>query len=618
MSDKQRIELYYTLSYEYGLLNPRKGIAYAKQCLDLATKTNYKVGTFYAFNGMGNAYESMANFDSALWCHLNSYKYAKLYGTDKNQTSALVNIGICYKEQGNYANALRYFLWGFKLVENKKDYNARIHYYLGEMYYMLGNYEQAIHHSRIGYRKLIENKTEYIAYNMNVVLAKCKLKLGKTDSAIFILNNAKSNLKNYTDQVSYCNCLNALGEAYFIKRNFDEAIKCFSEEIIIQNKMGNQNGICLANLDLAKVYAQHKPLALDKIKWHVNLAESNLFAIKHNKDVLMKSYEKLASIYETIGMIPMALSRYKHYFKLKDELLTTERYRQIGELQTKYATEKKEKQILKQSIELKNKSIRLERNRLQILLLFVTIAFLILFGYFYYQSFKLKQKLKLETEIAKQEDLREKALKEKENEERTRIAKDIHDELGSGLSKINLVSEIIKKEDIRNPLIYDQLNSISETSTKLVENMRDLIWVWNPENNQLDHLIARIREYSYNYLEDFPLKFEVDSPENIPAFDVSSDMARQIYMLVKEILQNIVKHANANKVCLQITLGDYLTIVISDNGRGFNSNEEYRGNGLKNLNSRCEQIGAYLQINSELNKGTNVTISLELRKLVIK
>jgi signal transduction histidine kinase len=148
--------------------------------------------------------------------------------------------------------------------------------------------------------------------------------------------------------------------------------------------------------------------------------------------------------------------------------------------------------------------------------------------------------------------------------------------------------------------------------------MRDLIWVWNPENNQLDHLIARIREYSYNYLEDFPLKFEVDSPENIPAFDVSSDMARQIYMLVKEILQNIVKHANANKVCLQITLGDYLTIVISDNGRGFNSNEEYRGNGLKNLNSRCEQIGAYLQINSELNKGTNVTISLELRKLVIK
>jgi signal transduction histidine kinase len=130
----------------------------------------------------------------------------------------------------------------------------------------------------------------------------------------------------------------------------------------------------------------------------------------------------------------------------------------------------------------------------------------------------------LETEIAKQEDLREKALKEKENEERTRIAKDIHDELGSGLSKINLVSEIIKKEDIRNPLIYDQLNSISETSTKLVENMRDLIWVWNPENNQLDHLIARIREYSYNYLEDFPLKFEVDSPENIPAFDVSSDM----------------------------------------------------------------------------------------------
>jgi signal transduction histidine kinase len=617
ISTSQKINTLYTLSYEYGLINPRKGIYYANKCLELAKQVKSYEGRFYGYNGLGNAYESLANFDSALYYHSLEYQMVKKFGTKHNIAAALSNIGICYKELGNYSQALNYFLKAYKIMEGEKAYNARIHYYLGEMYYMLSNYEQSIVQSKIGFNKCLGTEFEYVGYNMIVTLAKCKLKLGKTDSAIILLNEAKAELKTYTDQVSYGVCLNALGEAYIEANEYQLAIECFEEEIDIHKKVGNKNGICIANLNLAFTNSLFDKKDLTKIKWYLNQTETNLFAIQHNKDVLMKSYEKLASSYESIGLIPMALSRYKLYWDLKDELLSKERYKQLNELETKYATERKEKQIQTQLAELKNKSILLQRNRFQIISLVVTLAFLVLFGYFFYHRFKIKQRTKLELEIVRQEHLRERALKDKENEERTRIAKDIHDELGSGLSKINLVSEIIKKEEINNRTTYEQLNSISETSIKLVENMRDLIWVWNPENNQLDNLIARIREYSYNYLDEFPLKFEINSSEVIPDYKVSGDVARHLFMIVKEILQNIVKHAFANHVVLYISIDNNLVIKFVDDGKGFNSNLEYKGNGLKNLRSRCALIRADLEMKSEINKGVQVSVSIELGKLVI-
>jgi signal transduction histidine kinase len=617
ISTNQRLNALYTLSYEYGLINPRKGIYYANKCLKLAKQVKSIKGQFYGYNGMGNAYESLANFDSALYYHSLEYQMVKNFGTKHNIAAALSNIGICYKELGNYSQALNYFLQAYKMMEGEKAYNVRIHYYLAEMYYMLSRYEESILHSKIGFNKCSGNEFEYIGYNMIVTFAKCKLKTGKTDSAIILLSEARAKLKTYTDQVSYGICLNALGEAYIEANDYRLAIECFEEEMNLHKKVDNKNGIYLAYLNLAYANSFFEKKDLTKIKWYLKQTEANLNPIKHNKEVLLKAYYKLASTYEEIGSIQIALIKYKLYSDLKDELLNKEKYNQINELQTKYATARKEKQIQMQLAELKNKSILLERNRFQIISLVVTLAFLILFGYFFYNRFKFKQKTKLELEIVRQEHLRERALKDKENEERTRIAKDIHDELGSGLSKINLVSEIMKKQEINNQTTYEQLNSISETSIKLVENMRDLIWVWNPENNQLDNLIARIREYSYNYLEEFPLKFEINSPEMIPDYKVSGDEARHLFMIVKEILQNIVKHAFANHVVLFISIDDNLTIKFVDDGKGFNSNSEYKGNGLKNLQSRCALIEANLEITSETNKGAQVTVSLEFKKLAV-
>lgn len=611
----KKVYALYILSYENGLIHPRKGISYGYQCLQLAEQMQYLLGQVNAYNGIGNSYETMANYDSARYFHERSYYIAKKLGRERSVVACLFNIATCYKEQGMYREALTIYLEAYKLVENKEEYNPRIHYYLGEIYYLLSNYDLAMQHASIGYEKCMKFDFEYVAYNMMVVKARCKIKTGKLDSALVILDQARTKLKGYTDQYSYAYCLHALADCYILKNDFDKAIVILKEELLVQESIKNQNGICLANLNLAYCVSKGR-IKNDKMAMlYLSKAEEKIAAIEHNKDVLMNAYQRIASIYELLGQVKPSLTYFKLYSELKDELLNKDQYAQLHELQTKYETAKKEKQITDQKAILEKHEIVFERNRLQIILLLCAIAFLILFGLFFYNRYKLKQKLRLMLEIQKQEQLRENALKEKENEERTRMAKDIHDELGSGLSKIKLISELIKKDDLGNTTLDEKINSISDTSGKLVENMRDLIWIWNPENTNLANLIARIREYTYDYLEDFPIELKIISPEHIPQITVSNDVSRNIYMIVKEALQNIVKHAHASTVQLTVKLNGVLQVSIEDNGSGFDHSKVTKGNGLNNLYSRSKLIGADIKIDSELGKGSTLLLFIPIDKL---
>ena len=187
----------YTLSYEYGLIEPRRGLAYGMQCLNLAQLNHNVRYQLNAYNGMGNSYETMANFDSARWCHEQSYVIAKKLGVKNTIAATLFNIAGCYKEQGAYRNALNIYLKAFQLIENENEYNPRLHYYMGEMLLKIGNVQQAEYHARNGIKKCIQWKAYHVLPNLYINLAKCKLQQGKTDSAITILKNALSDHDPY-------------------------------------------------------------------------------------------------------------------------------------------------------------------------------------------------------------------------------------------------------------------------------------------------------------------------------------------------------------------------------------------------------------------------------------
>jgi signal transduction histidine kinase len=217
-----------------------------------------------------------------------------------------------------------------------------------------------------------------------------------------------------------------------------------------------------------------------------------------------------------------------------------------------------------------------------------------------------------------QRNLKEKILRlEKEQaieKERNRIARDMHDDLGSGLTKIAILSEVVKTQLQQPDKAREQLENISVSSRELVDNMQDIIWVLNPKNDTLESLASYLREYALKFFEPFETKVQFKYPEEIPAVKLTEEQRRNIFLIIKESFNNIAKHAECSRVILQLEkINMQINFMIEDDGKGFNSsNTRAFGNGLQNMKNRMEQINGYYIIHSQPGKGTVTRISFTL------
>ena len=176
--------------------------------------------------------------------------------------------------------------------------------------------------------------------------------------------------------------------------------------------------------------------------------------------------------------------------------------------------------------------------------------------------------------------------------ERSRISQDMHDEVGSTLTRIAILGELAQRNIARQEETKVQLQKISEMSRDVIDNLGEIVWALNPKNDTLDNLLAYTRQYVAEYLEVTPLRCTLDFPEQPPRFPSPPKRGGIFFLTVKEAVHNIVKHANATDVCVQCTMaGTRLCITIKDNGRGFSSAAESRGgNGLTNMKKRIDDI----------------------------
>ncbi len=194
--------------------------------------------------------------------------------------------------------------------------------------------------------------------------------------------------------------------------------------------------------------------------------------------------------------------------------------------------------------------------------------------------------------------------------ERTRIAADIHDDLGAGLSTIRFLSEKVKRNSF-SAVTKTDAEKIVTNANELVQKMNELIWAMNEKNDTLEDLLFYTRAYSAEYAEENNLQLEINLPEAIPAVLISGELRRNVFLTVKESLHNIVKHARAKNVSINISAGKNLMINIKDDGVGFSETDKHEGNGLKNMQKRMESVGGNLEIIN--NNGVQVTINVLLK-----
>jgi signal transduction histidine kinase/ligand-binding sensor domain-containing protein len=194
--------------------------------------------------------------------------------------------------------------------------------------------------------------------------------------------------------------------------------------------------------------------------------------------------------------------------------------------------------------------------------------------------------------------------------ERTRIAMDMHDDLGSGLSSIRFLSEKVRRNTFSD-ITKTDIDKIVSSTGELIDKMNEIVWAMNEKNDSLADLLTYIRSYAKEYCEENGLPCEIRLPENVPDVFVSGEIRRNIFLTIKESLHNIIKHAMASKTQIEFHINAGLAASIRDNGRGFDINETKKkseGNGLKNMRKRIESIGGHFKIYN----GQGIVIEIEI------
>lgn len=556
----------------------------------------------------------------------------------------------CWYDLGYYDTAKYYIDTAIALYPSNKNSTSHASCLLtaSKIYLKLTNNTKALTLYKKAFFIAQQLKSDELIARCNIVFGQLYYSQQVYPLAISCYHQSFKTFKKLGNKYGMTSSLFLLGNVYYMMMKDDSATYCYTTSLAIARDLGDSLSVAINSSNLSRI-------ALEKGQptQAIHYVEQALAAIKKGKYLYIESgtYQQLGDIYGEMGQLTQAISfvekaaaaarktdnklilkncykslseLYKanknptkayeyllHAYRLKDSTQLVQFNQQLAALQAQLETEKKEAAIksLQQNeqinqLQLQQQQSRIQKQTVMLFLLLTLLLTILIIIYFYYNNRKIKEALE-----------RKELKRSVAEEERQRIAKDIHDELGSGLSKIRFLSEMILPETVKVANQAATLHSIATTSDHLIENMKDLVWAMNPENSTLDNLLARIREYSSDYLEDLPIKFILQMPDDIPHKSISKEVTRNILMILKEALQNIVKHANATEVQLSIKFQPHFNMMIIDNGIGLPTAKNKEGNGLRNMESRSKNCGALIRFQSQPMKGT--TIYLEHTSLLL-
>ncbi|MGH8023146.1 MAG: two-component regulator propeller domain-containing protein, partial [Limisphaerales bacterium] len=195
--------------------------------------------------------------------------------------------------------------------------------------------------------------------------------------------------------------------------------------------------------------------------------------------------------------------------------------------------------------------------------------------------------------------------------ERGRIARDIHDDLGNRLTEIQLLSGLAERNGEVPNKAMTQIHEISSAARQATDALDEIVWAINPRNDTLPHLMNYLGQFANDFMRTAGIQCRVDLPENPPVKSVSAEVRHNLFLAIKESLNNIARHSNATTVSIRIQATDrFVNVAIQDNGRGFSGNVKGNGaDGLENMRQRIAEIGGQFEIESSPGAGTRISFN---------
>ncbi|MFY8000799.1 MAG: tetratricopeptide repeat protein [Candidatus Kapaibacteriota bacterium] len=534
-----------------------------QQALITLDTSNHRMG-ITLHNNIGTVFLKRTLFDSAIAEFILSLRIAERMNAEDMQVPILGNIGNVYGDFKKYDKALEFNLRAVKIAERLR--NER---FLAVLYSNIaGDYA---------------GKQEYEAaleYLRKAVMIKEKLQM-------------KSSLA-----YSY----GVIADIYTLTKKPSLAIEPLQKAIKIEEELGQTQQFIesYAKITLAYFHLKDFKQAVHYGKKAFDLADT----IPDFRFEKRMASEYLGYAYEGLGNYKEALYYQRVYTALQDSIYNQESASKIAEIQTKYDTELKDKEILQQQLTISTQNASLQQRNFFIIGMVSLVAVLGLL----INRFRLKRRADAEIQ-RKNEEIAVLERTQALERERRRISQDIHDEVGSGLTKILMLSQ--NAADTTQPN-----KEISNTAQGVIDGMQEIIWSINPKNDTLQSLIAFIRSYGREFVHAAGMNIVVEAPEGLAATPLRTDVRRNVFLAVKEALNNAVKYSAATeiRIGLEVQPSAY-SFTIADNGKGFVPDGESLptvrgGNGLKNMRFRIEEIGGNFRLDSAPNEGTRIVLNI--------
>ncbi|HXB07696.1 MAG TPA: 7TM diverse intracellular signaling domain-containing protein [Puia sp.] len=195
---------------------------------------------------------------------------------------------------------------------------------------------------------------------------------------------------------------------------------------------------------------------------------------------------------------------------------------------------------------------------------------------------------------------------------RNKIAQDLHDDIGSTLSSISILSDLALQENSSRQTL-ETMTEIKDNSILLMERMDDIVWSINPRNDSLENLLVRVRHFATTLFEAKGVDYAIDIQKNIHEVRLPMDYRQHIYLILKEAINNLVKYAGATEASLEVRFDQrHLVLSVRDNGRGFDTGTLVTGNGISGMRRRAELMKARVTIDSQPGRGTFISLQVDL------
>lgn len=608
VDDSTLVITYNKLGELYIYNNPDSALKY----LQLAGDKSISSGLYFEHAKsqllMAIRWEGISEYDSALLYNDKAYRSFLELRDTVFMGNALSNIGLINEALGRKQEGLNYHLQALSLFQAANDSLgiAKTYNNLGILFKTLGDYRKASKYYQQSASIFAEMNYRFGQAALLNNAASAQLEYAAYDSALI---NSRAALDIYTQEGidQYLpSALEVIGTAWYKLGEYEAAIDTLQLALELHRDYDNQKEGSLVLRRLAECHKELGQLSSAKA-----MADSSLIMAQdvNSLDEIADAALVLSEVEYAMGAHEAAYVHMQVHKAYYDSVLYRDNLAKINELETRYQTEQKERELAENALLLAKNETELRTQQLQIGSLAALMIILILFGFLFYRHIRNKQQAQIQLALIDEQQRGLEAVFEATEEERKRIASDLHDGIGQQLAAIKRQAETfsgdLAETDDRArqlKLLIDETaqetRSISHrmmprslTELGLIPAVEDLL------NKSFSSTNIDLSFEHFNLKERYPEKMEI-----------------ALYRILQELIQNIFKHAEASSVSIQLyEANKELHLLVEDNGRGFaKGSSPMDGHGLRNIRNRVQTLKGQVQYSNESTPGTTVTVNLPL------